>query len=118
MLTSATSVPLRSFDDGVGIAQRIDVDTHDIVEVHDDVAEVAGEERAPTVGRDLEDLSPAGAVEQQGVGAVLALDRIAAVAGIPLEHVVPGAEQGDVVARAAEQLGGGQRAVAFIERLR
>ena len=84
--------------DLVGAAQRIDVDLLDVVEVHDDVAEVAGEPHAPAVGRDLEFLSPAAAVEEQGVGAVLAFDRVAAVAGIPLEHVVAGAEAGDVVA--------------------
>ena len=38
------------------------------------------------------------AVEQHRVGAVLALDRVAAVARIPLEDVVAGAEEGDVVA--------------------
>ena len=79
-------------------AQRIDVDALDVVEVHDDIAEVAGEPNALAVGRDLEILIPVAAVEQQGVGAVLALDRVAAVAGIPLEYVVAGAEEGDVIA--------------------
>ena len=41
------------------------------------------------------------AVEQQRVGAVLALDHVAAVARIPLEDVVAGAEQGRVVALVA-----------------
>ena len=38
------------------------------------------------------------AVERHRVGAVLALDGVAAVAGIPLERVVAGAEQRGVVA--------------------
>ena len=84
--------------DGVDAAQRIDVDALDVVEVHDDVAEIAGEADASAVGRDLEDFSPAAAVEEQRVGAVLALDDVAAVAGIPLEDVVAGAEEGGVVA--------------------
>ena len=36
------------------------------------------------------------------VGAVLALDRVVAVARVPLEHVVAGAEERDVVAVVAE----------------
>ena len=80
--------------DGVGAAQRVEVDALDIVEVHDDVAEVAGEPHAPAVGRDVEDLGAVAAVEQHRVGAVLALDGVAAVARIPLEHVVAGAEEG------------------------
>ena len=40
--------------DGVGAAQRVEVDRLDVVEVHDDVADVAGEPHAPAVGRDLE----------------------------------------------------------------
>ena len=50
------------------------------------------------VGRGREDLVAVAAVEQHRVGAVLALDRVAAVARIPLEHVVAGAEEGGVVA--------------------
>ncbi len=41
---------------------------------------------------------PARAVEEHRVGAVLALDDVAAVARIPLEDVVAGAQEGDVVA--------------------
>ena len=40
----------------VGAAQGVQVDGLDVVEVHDDVAEVAGEPHAPAVGRGLEDL--------------------------------------------------------------
>jgi hypothetical protein len=84
--------------DAVGAAEGIDADALDVVEVHDDIAEVAGEQGAPTVGRDREGLIPGAAVEEQGVGAVPALDRVAAVARIPLEYVVAGAEEGTVAA--------------------
>ena len=53
------------------------------------------------VGRHVEVLVDVGAVEQHRVDAVLALDDVAAVARIPLERVVAGAEQGDVVALVA-----------------
>ena len=42
-------------DDGVGAAERVDVDALDVVQVHDDVADVAGEERAPAIGGDVDD---------------------------------------------------------------
>ena len=41
--------------DVVGAAERVEVDLLDIVEVHDDVAEVAGQADALAVGRDVED---------------------------------------------------------------
>src|SRR5262249_49739568 len=86
---------------GVGAAQRIDVDFLDAVEIHDDIPDVTGELNALAVGRDIEALVDVGAVEQEGVHAVLTLDLVAAVAGIPLERVVAGAENGDVVALVA-----------------
>ena len=52
----------------------------------------------PPLADDVEDLGAVAAVEQHRVGAVLALDDVAAVAGIPLERVVAGAEERDVVA--------------------
>ena len=55
-------------------------------------------QRALAVGRDCEFLVAVGAVEEQGIETVLALDRVAAVARIPLENVVAGAEEGEVVA--------------------
>ena len=58
-------------------------------------------QHASAVGRDVEVLVRRRAVEQQRVGAVLALDGVAAVARVPLEDVVAGAEQGDVVALVA-----------------
>ena len=73
----------------------------DVVEVHGDVGDVAGEPHAAAVGRDVDLLGDVGAVEQQRVGAGLALDGVAAVAGVPDEGVVAGAQQGRVVAAAA-----------------
>ena len=52
----------------------------------------------PPLADDVEDLGGAVAVEQHRVGAVLAFDGVAAVARIPLEGVVAGAEKGHVVA--------------------
>ena len=82
-------------------AQGIELDGLDIVEVHRDVAEVAEEQRPPAVGCDVEVLVAVAAVEEHGVGPGLALDHVAAVARIPLEYVVAGAEKGDVVALVA-----------------
>ena len=53
---------------------------------------------AAAVGRDVDLLGDVGAVEQHRVGAGLALDGVAAVAGVPDERVVAGAQQGRVVA--------------------
>ncbi len=83
---------------GVGAAQRAKRNGLDVVEVHDDVGDVAGEAHPPAVGGDVDDLVDVRAVELELVGPGLALDRVAAVAGIPLERVVAGAEEGDVVA--------------------
>ena len=75
------------------------------------------------VGRHLEALVDVRAVEHHRVRAVLALDDVAAVARIPLEDVVAGAEErgvvallavDEVVAVAAEQLVG---AVAAEDRV-
>src|SRR5262245_22580813 len=84
--------------DSVGAAQRVDVDSLDIIEVHDDAAEIAREAGTCAIGRDFEDLVTGTAVEQHRIGAVSALDLIAAVAWIPLEGVIARAEEGAVVA--------------------
>ena len=89
-------------DDVVGAAERAEVDVLDVVEVHGDVGDVAEEQHAPAVGRDVDVLGDVGAEEEHRVGAVLALDRVVAVARIPLEDVVAGAQEGDVVAVVAE----------------
>ena len=48
--------------------------------------------------RIAEQLSTAAPIEEHHVGAVLALDDVAAVARVPLEDIVVGAQEGDVVA--------------------
>ena len=58
--------------------------------------------RPAAVGRDVDVLADVRAVEQQRVDAGLAFDRVAAVARIPDEGVVARAEQGGVVAAAAD----------------
>src|SRR5262249_62093632 len=49
--------------DRVGPAQGVQVNALDVVEVHDDVTEVAGELHALAVGRDIKDLADPVAVE-------------------------------------------------------
>ena len=61
-----------------------------------DVGDVAEEQDAPAVGDDVDVLGDVGAEEQHRVGAVLALDRVVAVARVPLEHVVAGAHEAPV----------------------
>src|SRR5262249_34522519 len=91
----ATSLPYRQIDvdllgvgagevvhrDLVGAAQGVELDVLDAIEVHGDVADVAGDPHAAAVGRGVEGLGELGAVEQQGAGTVPALDNVAAVAG-------------------------------------
>src|SRR5262249_40087390 len=83
---------------GVGATQGVDVNVLDAVEVHGDVAEVARQARAATVGRDVDFLEVGVAVELERVGARLALDRVAAVARVPDERVVACATGDGVVA--------------------
>ena len=78
--------------DGVGAAERAEVDRLHVVRVHRDVGDVADEEQSPTVRGHVDPLGDVGAVEPQRVAARLALDRVAAVARIPDEGVVAGAQ--------------------------
>src|SRR5262249_55748983 len=71
--------------DGVGAAEGVDVDGFDAVGVHGDVGDVAGEAESGAVGGELDLFGDVGAVEEHGVGAGLAFDGVAAVAGVPLE---------------------------------
>src|SRR6516164_3864536 len=88
--------------DGVGTTSGVDLDVLDAVEVHGDVADVAGEPRAAAIGRDVDVLGDVGAVEQERVGARLPFDGVAAVARIPDERVVARAEQGRIAALPAD----------------
>jgi hypothetical protein len=98
MATLVTSVPGEVADDGVvGAAQCVEPDGLDVVEVHHDVADVAEEQHPPAVGEDVEVLAVAAAIEQHGIGPGLTLDHVAAVARIPLEHVIAGPEKRHVL---------------------
>ena len=87
--------------DQVGAAERGEVDLFDAVGVHRDVGDVAEEAQPASVRGQVDLLADVGAVELHRVGAVLAFDDVAAVAGVPDERVVAGAEEGGVVAAAA-----------------
>ncbi len=87
--------------DVVSAAQCVRVHPLDAVEIHRDGADVAEEAHPRTAGRHVHGLVPVRAVEQQGVQPVLALDGVAAVAWIPLEGVVPRAQQAGVVTAVA-----------------
>ena len=84
--------------DGVGATQHIELDVLDTVEVHRHVADIAGQAGAGAIRRNVDLLGDVGAVEQQRIGAVLAFDDVAAIARIPLERIVSGAEEGSVAA--------------------
>src|SRR5262249_43378324 len=76
--------------DDVGAAEDVEVDLLDAAQVHGDAADVAGEPDARAVGRDVEPLGEVRAAEHQPVpDPALPFDRVAAVAGIPHERVVP-----------------------------
>ena len=125
-LVASRSVPVRSPTVMVSAAaEGADRRALDAVEVHRDGGDVAGQAHARAVGRDVDVLADVGAVEGQRVLAALAFDGVAAVAGIPLEGVVAGAELGgvgadvavdEVVAGAADEglgaVGAGERVVA------
>ena len=69
------------------------------------IADVAGQSNPRAVGRNVDLLVDVGAVERERVEPRLALDDVAAVARIPDERVVAGAEQRGVVAAAADDRG-------------
>ena len=102
VLTVFTSVPVRSLTVTVSAPPRALKSTRfDAGGVHRDGALGAEEPEAVAVRRQVDLLGAAGAVEEHRVGAVLALDDVAAVAWIPDEGVVAGAQERDVVAAVA-----------------
>jgi len=64
----------------------------DIVQIHHDIGDVAGEQDALAVCRDVEVFGYVGAVEEERVDAVATLDYVAAIARIPLKGVFAGTE--------------------------
>src|SRR5205823_4393688 len=75
----------------------------DAVEVHRDVADVAGEPDATAVGRDSELLQVGSAIEYTRVTTGLRMQGFAAIAGVPDEGVVPIAHPDHVAAGAADE---------------
>ena len=65
MSTVLASVPVRSSTVSVGAAEGAEADPLDVVEVHDDVGDVAGEAHAWAVGGDVDLLADVAAVEVQ-----------------------------------------------------
>src|SRR6266516_1278778 len=96
-LTSLTSAQVVD-GDNVGAAEGVEVDALDAGGVHRDAGDVAREPEAGAVRRQVDLLGDVGAVEEQRVGAVLALDDVATVTRIPNEGVVAGTQERDVVA--------------------
>ena len=84
--------------DGIGAAERVEEHPLDSVDVHGDVPRVAEEPQSVTVRRQVDRVRGCGAVEDHRVPAVLALDRVAAVARVPDERVVASAEGRTVAA--------------------
>ena len=41
-------------DDVVGAAERVELDGLDVIQIHGDVGDVAGEQHAPAIGRDVD----------------------------------------------------------------
>ena len=74
--------------DEIRSAESVEVDALDAGRVHRDVGLGAEEAEPVSVRRQLDLLGDVGAVEAHRVRACLALDRVAAVAGIPDERVV------------------------------
>ncbi len=87
--------------DGVGAAEGVEVDPLDAVEVHRDVADVAGEPDPAAVGRDVDLLVDVGAVEQHACRCRPGPRRCRCRRRGPSERVVAGAQEGHVVAAAA-----------------
>ncbi len=84
--------------DDVGAAQSGELDVLDAIEVHGHGADVAEQPRPRAIGRDANILGNVGAVERERIGACAAFHHIAAIARIPDERVVAGAELRHVVA--------------------
>src|SRR5262249_35077329 len=84
--------------DGVSAPLGAQFDILNAVQVHGDIAEVAGEEDVAAVGGEIEVLVDVGAEEEQCVVPALSFDGVATVARVPFESVVAGPYEGDVVA--------------------
>ena len=84
------------YDQPVWAAERAQIDLLHVIEVHGDVGDIAREQGASSIRRNGEAFADVRAIEQHGVAAILAFDHIAAIARIPLKHVIACAEKGDI----------------------
>ena len=92
--TVVASVPARSLTMIVSAPpSALEADRLDVVEVHHDVGDVAEEADAAAVGGDVDRLADVAADEVERRRCRLAVDDVAAVAGVPLEAVVAVAQQ-------------------------
>jgi hypothetical protein len=83
--------PGQVVDDGrVCTAERPEVHPFRVVDVHDDVADVAGDAEPSGHGRGIEGLAAGGAVELHRVSAGLAFDEVVAVARFQTRVSLPG----------------------------
>ena len=100
----STPVPVRSLTVMVSAPPRaLKLTLLDAVEVHGDVADVAEQPRPRLPLAEMSMFSLALEPLNSSVSVpALALDDVAAVAGVPHERVVAGAQEGDVVAAAAD----------------
>ena len=97
--TSSTPVALEVAErDRVRAAVDDGVDLVHVVEVQDDVLDVARQAQVAALGRQVERLGVVGPEEEQDVAAALAVDGVVAVARVPDEAIVVGAQVDDVVA--------------------
>lgn len=90
--------------DVVRTAQGAELSHFDIIQIHADAGHIAVEQHPAAVGEDVDVLAGTGAEEEQLVAAVLALDRVAAVARVPLEDIVARAHQRQIIAVVAEDV--------------
>src|SRR5262249_49147313 len=88
--------------DIVRAAERVEVDGLDVVEIHRDVGDVAEKSDPVAVGRDIDVFGDVGAVEQQRVAAGSAFNDVAAVARVPDERTLAGAQRREIVPAAAD----------------
>lgn len=88
----------------IGAAKRVESDLFDAGQVHGDIAEIAREQStASGLGRESEVFSSGTAVEQHRVEPSATVQSVAAVAGIPDEHVVAPASEHLVDTWSADQ---------------
>src|SRR5215472_15079718 len=85
----------------VGAAKGLELNALDAIEVHRDIGDVAEERRVGAIGRDGDIFDDVGTAKVERIEAAPAIDDIAAVAWIPDEDIIAGAEKRKVGALSA-----------------